>query len=126
MIPAEVFPTRYRGTCHGISAGAGKLGSILVQIFSTYYDFGTAPGVAQTKRYGWILIVFSAAMVVGAAVTHIWIPSVQKGDGIRKLWGGDPETLETLSLGRLGRKSRYASRTPTFRIFRRYSWRVEQ
>ncbi|KAL1859218.1 hypothetical protein Plec18167_007848 [Paecilomyces lecythidis] len=126
MIPAEVFPTRYRGTCHGISAGAGKLGSILVQIFSTYYSFGTAPGEAQTKRYGWILIVFSAAMIVGAAVTHLWIPSVQRGDGIQKLWGGDPETLENLALGRLGRKSRYASRTPAFRIFRRYSWRVEQ
>lgn len=126
MIPAEVFPTRYRATCHGISAGAGKLGSILVQIFSTYYSFGTGSGNTQTIRYGKILIIFAAVMLVGAAVTHFWIPSVQRGDGFRKLYGGDPETLENLALGRMGRKSRYATRTPAFRIMRRYSWRVEQ
>ncbi len=30
ITPAELFPTRYRATCHGISAASGKLGSILV------------------------------------------------------------------------------------------------
>uniref|UniRef100_A0A803LS70 Phosphate transporter n=1 Tax=Chenopodium quinoa TaxID=63459 RepID=A0A803LS70_CHEQI len=29
MIPAEIFPTRLRSTCHGISAAAGRAGSIV-------------------------------------------------------------------------------------------------
>lgn len=109
IIPAEVFPTRYRATCHGISAGAGKLGSILVQVFSSYYNFGTGPGEEPTIRHGWILIVFSACMILGAAVTHFWIPPVQRdAAGKGQLWGGRHESLETLALGRLGCRSRYA------------------
>lgn len=109
IIPAESFPTRYRATCHGISAGAGKLGSILIQVFSAYYKFGTGPGDDQTIRHGWMLIVFSACMVIGAAVTHFWIPPTQRGsDGRGKFWAGKPETLETLGFGRRGWKSRFA------------------
>lgn len=29
IIPGEVFPTKYRSTCHGISAASGKLGAII-------------------------------------------------------------------------------------------------
>jgi nitrate/nitrite transporter NarK len=108
MIPAEIFPTRYRGTCHGLSAGAGKLGSILVQIFSTYYHFGTGPGSVSTFHHGIILFVFSACMIIGAAVTHFWIPNLQQRKGRNTIWGGTPYTLETLALGRMGRKSRDA------------------
>jgi len=32
IIPAEVFPTRYRATAHGFSAACGKLGAIVAQI----------------------------------------------------------------------------------------------
>jgi MFS transporter, PHS family, inorganic phosphate transporter len=99
IIPAEIFPTRYRASCHGISAASGKLGSILVQIFSAYYKFGSSsPGKAQTKRYGTILIVFSAAMILGAVVTHFWIPDVQNKDKTSK-------TLEELATGRMGPRS---------------------
>ncbi|KAJ5997222.1 hypothetical protein N7499_006471 [Penicillium canescens] len=109
MIPAEIFPTRYRATCHGLSAGAGKLGSILVQIFSTYYHFGAGPGDESTRKHGIVLLVFSACMIIGAVVTHFWIPPIQqKRNGRSKLWGGKPETLESLALGRMGRKSRDA------------------
>lgn len=108
MIPAEIFPTRYRGTCHGISAGFGKLGSILVQIFSTYYHFGTGPGAVSTQHHGIILFVFSACMVIGAVVTHFWIPSLQQNKGKNRIWGGKPYTLETMALGRMGGKSRDA------------------
>lgn len=108
MIPAEIFPTRYRGTCHGISAAFGKLGSILVQIFSTYYKFGAGPGTVSTIHHGIILFVFSACMILGAAVTHLWIPPLQQRKGRNILWGGKTYTLETLALGRMGRKSRDA------------------
>lgn len=31
IVPGECFPTRYRSTSHGISAGSGKIGSIIAQ-----------------------------------------------------------------------------------------------
>lgn len=113
MLPAELFPTRYRATCHGLSAGAGKLGSILVQIFSAYFKIGSSsPGDAQTRRYGAILIVFSALMILGAAVTQIAIPDVQeKGKGLKRFWGGKTKTLEQLAMGRLGTQSDIVTRS---------------
>jgi len=36
IIAAKLFPTRFRCTCHGISAAAGKLGSIIVQLVLAY------------------------------------------------------------------------------------------
>ncbi|KAK5699338.1 hypothetical protein LTS12_028463, partial [Elasticomyces elasticus] len=125
FIPAEVFPTRYRATCHGISGGGGKLGSILVQLISTYYRVGSGPGNQATVRHGYILIIFSACMLLGAALTHFWIPPVQRHNGKGKLWGGKPETLEALSLGRLGGGSRYARpRSGSRRPVSFASWRV--
>jgi MFS transporter, PHS family, inorganic phosphate transporter len=43
-IPAEIFPTRYRCTCHGISAASGKLGSIIAQCFLGYVNYGYGKG----------------------------------------------------------------------------------
>jgi MFS transporter, PHS family, inorganic phosphate transporter len=56
QIPAEVFPTKYRATCHGLSAGAGKFGSIVTQIFLAKAKFG-GKGVnsPQSRWLGWVL-----------------------------------------------------------------------
>jgi PHS family inorganic phosphate transporter-like MFS transporter len=32
VVPAEVFPTRYRATAYGVSSAAGKIGSIISQV----------------------------------------------------------------------------------------------
>ncbi|RGB36206.1 major facilitator superfamily domain-containing protein [Rhizophagus diaphanus] len=41
IVPGEVFPTRYRSTCHGISAASGKLGAIISQfVFLKLKDIG--------------------------------------------------------------------------------------
>jgi hypothetical protein len=60
QIPAEVFPTQYRGTCHGLSAAAGKVGSILAQIFLAYVKFG-GKGVSDDRStwLGWILVMYA-------------------------------------------------------------------
>src|SRR5437764_10011369 len=39
QIPAEAFPTRYRATCHRLSAASGELGSVLAQVFLAYAKF---------------------------------------------------------------------------------------
>ncbi|KAJ6442371.1 inorganic phosphate transporter (predicted) [Purpureocillium lavendulum] len=61
LLPSEVFPTRVRGTAHGISAAVGKSGAVL-----TAFAFGTI-----TKRIGLagVLGLFSGIMGLTAAVT---------------------------------------------------------
>lgn len=93
-LPGELFPTRYRASCHGISAAAGKLGSIAVQIFSTYYSFGaSSANEEKVKLYGKTLVIFSALMIVGGIVTFMWVPDVQDKSGNSK-------SLEELAKGR--------------------------
>lgn len=61
LIPAEVFPTRIRGTAHGISAAAGKCGAVL-----TAFAFGT---VEERIGLDGVLGLFSGVMALTAAVT---------------------------------------------------------
>jgi PHS family inorganic phosphate transporter-like MFS transporter len=109
ILPAEIFPTRYRGTCHGISAAAGKLSSVIVQSFLPY------TGIANPNQntLGWILLGFSAAMALGAVVTWSWIPDVQNGRG----------TNADLDVGRRGRRGRGRGR---FREYEVPSKRLEE
>ena len=77
QIPAEIFPTRYRATCHGIAAAAGKLGSIVVQAFLPSINI-TDP---DSSNLGWVLIGFSFAMALGSFFSWAWIPEVQDPRG---------------------------------------------
>ncbi|RMZ88798.1 hypothetical protein DV736_g3970, partial [Chaetothyriales sp. CBS 134916] len=113
MLSAESFPTRFRSSCHGISAGAGKLGSILVQVFSAYYKFGSSStSHHSSKRYGTIIIVFAAVMLIGAVITHFMIPDVQEKREVGSGWTtvGRNKTLEELALGRKGVRSQSIAR----------------
>lgn len=133
MLPAELFPTRYRATCHGVSAATGKLGSILMQLMSAYYALGSnSPDDDATARYGKVLVVFSVVMVLGFAVTWLCVPDVQyrsnnasqvvRTDGqyyrgkrrmsqsLRNLGKRKSKTLEELSLGRAGSGSASVTR----------------
>jgi len=116
IIPAELFPTRYRCTCHGIAAASGKLGSILVQVFSFYYKFGSSsPGDNQTRRYGTILVIFSACMILGAAITHFFVPEVQEKAKKGSIFAGKSRTLEELALGKWSAGSLSVSRAAPVR-----------
>jgi len=109
IIPAEIFPTRYRGTCHGISAASGKLGSIIVQAFLPSTNIANP----NSMSLGWILIGFSSAMGLGALISWAWIPEVQDARGShveprrgKKSKSRDYEvpskSLEELAVGRIG------------------------
>ncbi|KAK7181798.1 hypothetical protein DPSP01_012522 [Paraphaeosphaeria sporulosa] len=96
IIPAEIFPTRYRCTAHGIAAASGKLGSWLVQIFLAY----AFKSNSQEERYDWerqnfghVLQVMSAFMVAGAIVTYFLVPETRDHDGKSR-------TLEVLAGGK--------------------------
>jgi PHS family inorganic phosphate transporter-like MFS transporter len=92
QIPAEIFPTRYRCTCHGIAAAAGKLGSWLVQIpiaaFFNSQDFDK-----EKKYFGHVLQVMSALMLAGAVVTYYLVPETRDHDNKSR-------TLEELAGGK--------------------------
>lgn len=108
IIPAEIFPTRYRATCHGISAAAGKLASVIVQAFLPQTKI-TNP---NSKNLGWVLISFSFAMALGAMCTWAWIPELQNPRGTDAEGRGKcgrfrdyevpSKSLEELAVGRVG------------------------
>ncbi|KAF2164026.1 hypothetical protein M409DRAFT_57122 [Zasmidium cellare ATCC 36951] len=61
LIPVEVFPTRVRGTAHGIAAASGKAGAVL-----TAFAFGT---ITEKIGLSGVLGLFSGIMALCAAVT---------------------------------------------------------
>ncbi|KAJ3015446.1 phosphate transporter [Thoreauomyces humboldtii] len=62
VIPAEVFPTRFRARAHGISAAAGKVGAIIgVQAVGPYFE--SNPRI--------VLAVFAVVMATGGLATSL-------------------------------------------------------
>jgi PHS family inorganic phosphate transporter-like MFS transporter len=78
IVPAEVFPTRFRSTAHGMSAAAGKLGAILgIQAVAPFFD-SHAPIVMG---------VFAIVMLSGGLATCL-IPETM-GKTLEELSGED-------------------------------------
>jgi PHS family inorganic phosphate transporter-like MFS transporter len=81
MLPAELFETRYRGTCYGIAAASGKFGAVIIQIVLWAFKIGGP----DKKRLAILLLVFAPMMLLGAFVAWVWIPEVQDPPGWRPL-----------------------------------------
>jgi PHS family inorganic phosphate transporter-like MFS transporter len=69
LLPVEVFPTRVRGTAHGIAAASGKSGAVL-----TAFAFGT---VNQKISLPGVLGLFSGVMAL-CAVCTLLIPETRE------------------------------------------------
>lgn len=96
MVPAELYPTKYRATCHGLSAAAGKLGSVIVQLFLGYVTFrgsNNRQSNPDSKWLGWVLLIFAIPMFLGAFISWLWLPDLQHKNG-------ESKTLEVLAEGR--------------------------
>ncbi|KAF2461878.1 inorganic phosphate transporter, partial [Lineolata rhizophorae] len=102
IIPAEIFPTRYRCTCHGISAASGKLGSVVVQAVLPRITIGggAAFRAANSDALGWVLVIFAFVMASGAAFAWAWIPELQRPRPLPS------KTLEELAEGVRGAEMR--------------------
>ena len=94
IIPAEIFPTCYRCTCHGISAAAGKMGSILAILIV----YGIHAGYNSTTRQGLVFLLFATFMALGAIFSWAYLPDVQR----RRYYEGDKAQLENQNLEELG------------------------
>ncbi|KAM0242584.1 hypothetical protein ACHAPO_001005 [Fusarium lateritium] len=94
---AEIFPTCYRCLCHGISAAAGKLGS-LVAVLVVY---GINQSYQAENRQGLIFLLFGSVAAVGAIFSWAYLPDSQRRveyDGKTYL---EAKTLEELGEGRI-------------------------
>ncbi|KAF3764771.1 MFS general substrate transporter [Cryphonectria parasitica EP155] len=103
IIPAEIFPSCYRCTCHGISAAAGKIGSMV----AVAVVYGIDTGYRSPTRQGLEFLLFSLFMALGAVYSWAYLPNLQR----RRVAAEDPDdhpggsgkgTLETKNLEDLG------------------------
>ncbi|XP_010469529.1 PREDICTED: probable inorganic phosphate transporter 1-6 [Camelina sativa] len=86
IVPAEIFPTRLRSTCHGISAASGKAGA-MVGAFG-FAALVKAVGMSTT------LYIMAGINFVGLAITVLVIPE-SKGMSLEELSGEtEPEKIE--------------------------------
>jgi len=77
IVPGECFPTRYRSTSHGISAGSGKIGSIIAQ--GAIAPLRTR-GATKTSASPWlnhVMQIFAAFMFAGIWTTLL-IPETKR------------------------------------------------
>ncbi|GAO18177.1 hypothetical protein UVI_02037090 [Ustilaginoidea virens] len=93
IIPAEIFPTCYRCTCHGISAAAGKLGSIVAVLLV----YGINSTFKSDTRQGLIFLLFGSVAATGALFSWLFLPDVQ-----RVVEDDGKSILETKDLEELG------------------------
>ncbi|KAJ3068047.1 Inorganic phosphate transporter pho84 [Podochytrium sp. JEL0797] len=76
VIPGEVFPTKFKATCHGMSAAAGKAGAIIgIQAVGPYFESNTVP----------VMATFSVIMFTGLLATFL-LPET-KGKTLEELSG---------------------------------------
>lgn len=96
ILPAELFPTRYRGLCHGISAASGKLGSVIAQLFLAFVQYPHDINYNQVmqKWFQYSILIFSIFMLLGLITTVLWIPPQEYSAD------GKVKTLEQWEIGR--------------------------
>lgn len=77
IIPAEIFPTRVRCTGHGFSAGMGKLGAVLAQIFFAPMIKRGATHENPTPWIHGVMQIFALFMFLGM-LTSFLVPESKK------------------------------------------------
>ncbi|KAF8856769.1 MFS general substrate transporter [Acephala macrosclerotiorum] len=99
MLPAELFPTRYRGTCYGIAAASGKAGAIIIQLI-VHFQRITRPS-SDKMKLAIMLMCFTPLTLVGAFVAWVWIPEVQHLRDLKSVGGqqnGTPKFRERMMM----------------------------
>jgi PHS family inorganic phosphate transporter-like MFS transporter len=84
IVPAELFPARFRSTCHGISAASGKAGAIIGAFVVQYYtQDGDSNGIKKA------IIGLSVVNLIGFFFTFL-VPET-KGKSLEELSGEDQD-----------------------------------
>jgi len=69
IVPGECFPTRYRSTSHGISAAAGKMGSIIAQAAIAPLRTRGATAKSANPWQNHVMQIYSLFMFLGIFTT---------------------------------------------------------
>jgi len=80
-IPAEIFPSAFRGTAHGISAATGKLGAVIGS-----YSFANMKSHGHLQAIFWVVTATScvASVVTLAFTPHYSGRSIDKADELSR------------------------------------------
>lgn len=70
IIPAELFPARFRTTCHGISGAVGKLGAIIGSIGFFCASYSKKDGYSEGIRMTASLTLLAGVCIVGMITTY--------------------------------------------------------
>lgn len=102
IVPGECFPTRYRSTSHGISAGSGKIGSIIAQ--GAISPLRTR-GATKDNPSPWlnhVMQIFSAFMCAGI-FTSLLIPETKRRtlEDLAQDWDMGDESITGLEHARV-------------------------
>ncbi|KAH0680739.1 hypothetical protein KY284_021824 [Solanum tuberosum] len=72
IVPAELFPARFRTTCHGISGAVGKLGAIIGSIGFLWASHNKKDGYNEGIGMTASLILLAGVCVVGMITTYFF------------------------------------------------------
>ncbi|CAL9240875.1 unnamed protein product [Arabidopsis halleri] len=73
IIPAELFPARFRSTCHGISGAAGKFGAIVGTVgFLWATKHHEEDGFPDVKRVRIAFLILGGVCIAGMIVTYFF------------------------------------------------------
>ncbi|KAK6939118.1 Major facilitator, sugar transporter-like [Dillenia turbinata] len=73
IVPAELFPTRFRSTCHGISGATGKVGAIIGSVgFMWSYHNMKEKGFPEALGMTRTLEILGVVCLVGIGVTYFF------------------------------------------------------
>ncbi|KAF1995778.1 phosphate permease [Amniculicola lignicola CBS 123094] len=92
ITPAEIFPTRVRSTGHGISAGFGKLGAVIAQIFFAPMIKKGATHDNPTPWIHGVMQIFALFMFLGM-LTSLLVPE-SKRKSLEELAGEKKDVYE--------------------------------
>ncbi|BFG30546.1 hypothetical protein CerSpe_168200 [Prunus speciosa] len=71
IVPAELFPARFRSTCHGISGATGKVGAIIGAVGFGWASHGQTEHPKAVKI---LLVILGGVCLLGLAVTYFFTP----------------------------------------------------
>jgi hypothetical protein len=79
IIPAECYPTRFRATAHGLSAGSGKIGAIIAQVaFNPLTKRGlNEHSKSATPWLNHVMQIFALFMLCGV-FTSLLVPETRR------------------------------------------------
>lgn len=72
IVPAEMFPARFRSTCHGIAGAAGKVGAMIGAVGFSLVSKDDDQNGDKKRGMEVILIMLGGICVVGMAVTILF------------------------------------------------------